>query len=87
MTSGWVCTCEGLAVDLQVDPQNDATFNSDHEFQSVPLRLFSPSAESTPAFIVASFSSILGEIRLPTRRLPVAFCRKSPFLYFLPRDK
>ena len=55
MTSGWVC----LAVDLQVDPQNDATLNSDRKFRSVPLRLFSPSAESTPAFIVASFSSIL----------------------------
>ena len=55
MTSGWVC----LAVDLQVDPQNDATLNSDRKFRSVPLRLFSPSAESTPAFIVASFSLIL----------------------------
>ena len=36
MTSGWVC----LAVDLQVDPQNDATLNSDRKFRSVPLRLF-----------------------------------------------
>jgi hypothetical protein len=24
---------------------------------------------------------------LPTQRLPVAFRRKSPFLYFRPRDK
>ena len=28
MTSGWVCTCEGLVVDLQVDLQNDVTFKT-----------------------------------------------------------
>ena len=27
------------------------------------------------------------KISFSTRQLPVAFCRKSPFLYFLPRDK
>ena len=59
MTSGWVCTCEGLVVDLQVNLQNVATFNSDREFRCVRLDCFSPSAESTPAFIVAPFSSIL----------------------------
>jgi len=52
MTSGWVCTCEGLVVDLQVNQQNDATFNSDREFRCVRLDCFSPSSESTPAFIV-----------------------------------
>jgi hypothetical protein len=56
MTSGWVC--------LAVDPQNDATLKSDRKFRSVPLRLFSPSAEATPAFIGASFSSICALIDL-----------------------
>ena len=83
MTSGWVC----LAVDLQVDPQNDATLNSDRKFRSVPLRLFSPSAESTPAFIVASFNSISRLIlAFLTQFIPVAFRRKFTFLYLCPRD-
>jgi hypothetical protein len=30
---------------------------------------------------------LAAESDLPTLRLPVAFRRKSPFLYFLPRDK
>ena len=84
MTSGWVC----LAVDLQVDPQNDATLNSDRKFRSVRLDCFLPPPNPRQLLSLRRSVQSQADSGLPTHLIPTSFRRVNhTFLYLYPRDR